>query len=153
MFAVDEQPGQQLRHQVPAHAGLVGVRGRPAVGRHRVGHQVAAHTGQLPRSDVHRPGRGLHGTAVRGLGRGRAVGHAAGRPGRVSGAGPGRHGRARSARYVHAQRPAAGRHGPGRSVRRGQAQHAQQTRVPVLLPLQTVHDSHEAHVDNQHVRR
>lgn len=90
---------------------------------------------------------------MRRLGRGRAVGHAAGRPGRVPGAGPGRYGRARAARHVHAQGPAAGRHGPGRSVRRGQAQHAQQARVPVVFPLQTVHDANEAHVDDQHVRR
>lgn len=150
---MDEQPGQQLRHQVPAHVGLAGLRGRSAVGRHRAGHQVQAHTGQLPRGHVHRPGRGLHGTAVRGLGRGRAVGHAAGRPGRVFGAGPGRDRRARVARHVHAQGPAAGGHGPRRSVRRGQTQHAQQTRVAVLLPLQTVHDAHEAHVADQHVRR
>jgi len=69
------------------------------------------------------------------------------------GTGPGRHGRASVTRHVHAQRPTAGRHGPGRSVRRGQAQHAQQARVPVFLPLQTVHDANEAHVDDQHVRR
>lgn len=69
------------------------------------------------------------------------------------GAGPGRYGRARTARHVHAQGPAIGRHGPGRSVRRGQAQHAQQTRVSVLFPLQAVYDAHEAHVNNQHIRR
>lgn len=95
----------------------------------------------------------MYGAVVRWLGRGRAVGHAAWRPGRVSGAGPGRHGCASATRHVHAQGPAAGRHGPRRSVRRGQAQHSQQARVPVFLPLQTVHDANEAHVDHQHVRR
>lgn len=75
---MDEQSGQQLRHQVPAHVGLAGVRGGSTVGRYRVGHQVEAHTRQLPRGHVHRPGRRVHGTAVRWLGRGRALGHTAG---------------------------------------------------------------------------
>lgn len=90
---------------------------------------------------------------MRGLGRGRSVGHAAGRPGWVFGAGPGRDRGARVARHVHAQGPAAGGHGPRRSIRRRQTQHAQQTRVAILLPLQTVHDAHEAYVADQHVRR
>lgn len=121
---MDEQSGQQLRHQIPAHARFAGVRGRPAVGRYRAGRQVATHPGQLPGSDVHRPGRRLHGTAVRRLGRSRAVGHAAGRPGRVPGPGTGRYRGARVTGDVHAKGPAAGRHGTGRTVRRGQAEHA-----------------------------
>lgn len=150
---MDEQSGQQLRHQISAHARFTGIRGRSAVGRHRAGRQVAADPGQLPGSDVHRPSRGLHGAIVRWLGRGRAVGHAAGRPGRVPGPGARCHSGARVAGNVHAQGPAAGRDGPGRAVRRGQAEHAQPTRIAVVLPLQTVHGAYEAHVHHQHLRR
>lgn len=135
LVPVDKQFGQQLRHQVPAHAGLDGVRGRPSVGGHRVGHQVQAHTGQLPRSHVHRFGGGMYSAAVRGLGRGGPVGYAARRPRRVSGPRVGRHGRPRPVGHVYAERTAAGCDGQGRSVRRGQVEHAQQTGVSIVFPL------------------